>query len=106
MTASDVNDTTFHDEVLLSERTVVVDFWAPWCQPCKKISPVIDELGEIYPQLKVVKVNIDDNPQVAGQFGITGVPTVAVFDGGEQMLAITGAMPKRVYLQKLEPWLQ
>lgn len=106
MPAMDVNDTNFDAQVLHAPLPVIVDFWAPWCQPCKKISPIVDELGEVYDtRVRVVKVNIDENPEVAGRYGITGVPTVTVFDGGEQMLSITGAQPKRVYLQKLDPWL-
>lgn len=106
MPTAAVTDDTFETEVLHAPLPVVVDFWAPWCHPCKKISPILDELGEVYDtRVRVVTVNTDENPIVARRYGVTSVPTVAVFDGGEQMLTITGAKPKRVYLQKLEPWI-
>lgn len=101
-----VTDDTFEADVLKADRPVIVDFWAPWCGPSEQIAPVIDELGEVYDtRVHVVKVNTDENPAVAQHFGIVGLPTVAVFDGGEQVLAISGAKPAREYLAILEPWI-
>ena len=91
MTAKAVTDATFEAEVLQSDRPVIVDFWAPWCGPCRQISPLLDEIAAQHAEISVVKLNTDENPQVTARYGITGLPTVAVFISGELVKMITGA---------------
>ncbi len=93
----DVTDASFENEVLKSNVPVLVDFWAPWCGPCRSIAPHVEALGEQYTgKLKVAKVNVDQNQQVAGQFGIRGIPAILVFKNGEIANQLTGmpANPK------------
>ncbi len=91
----DVNDTTFDSEVLQSDLPVLVDFWAPWCGPCRAIAPVIEELaGEYAGSAKVVKVNTDDSPQKAMEYDVSSIPTLLVFKGGEIVERFVGAAPK------------
>ena len=92
--AIEFTDENFDSEVLQSDSTVLVDFWAPWCGPCRQIAPMIDELAEENPGAKIGKVNIDDNPQVANRFGITSIPTILIFKGGEISKSFLGANPK------------
>src|ERR1700687_4660580 len=90
-----VTDANFEQEVLKSPQPVLIDFWAPWCGPCKAIAPVIDELaGEYNGRLKVVKINVDDNPEVAARYGIRGIPNLLIVKGGEVKEQIVGAVPK------------
>jgi thioredoxin 1 len=88
------NDDNFDSEVLQSEGAVLVDFWAPWCGPCRQIAPMIDELANENPGVKVGKVNIDDNPGVATRFGISSIPTLLIFKGGEVSESFVGVRPK------------
>lgn len=89
------NSSNFQSEVLDSEHPVLVDFWAPWCGPCKMIGPVIEELaGDYDGRAKVGKVNVDDNQQLAAQFGIRGIPTVMVFKGGDPVESFVGLQQK------------
>ncbi len=93
--AAEVNDGQFDAEVLKSDVPVLVDFWAPWCGPCRMLTPVIEELaGENAGSAKVVKVNIDDSPGVAGNFGVSSIPTVMVFKGGDVVERFVGVQPK------------
>lgn len=102
----EVTDATFSDEVLKSDKPVLVDFWAPWCGPCRMVSPIVDEIGdELADQLKVVKVNTDDNMQTAGQYGITSIPALYVFKDGEVVKQIIGARPKPALLEEIQPLL-
>ena len=87
-------DDNFDAEVLKSDAPVLVDFWAPWCGPCRQIAPMIDELAEENPKVKIGKVNIDDNPGVAQKFGIQGIPTLLLMKDGEVTETFVGVRPK------------
>ena len=103
----EVNDANFANEVLQSDKVVLVDFWAPWCGPCLMIAPVVEEIAKEYKDvLKVVKLNTDESPMVASRYGIRGIPTLGIFKGGEMVDAIVGAVPKRMIVDKLKPYLK
>ena len=90
-----VNDKNFSSEVLQADLPVLVDFWASWCGPCKAISPVIDELAkEFGGKVKIVKLNVDENPATPGQYGVRGIPTLILFKSGKILDQIVGATPK------------
>ncbi|MEJ2578149.1 MAG: thioredoxin [Kineosporiaceae bacterium] len=105
MSARAVTDASFEAEVLKSDKPVVVDFWAPWCMPCKKVSPILDEIAAGHSEISVVKVNADENPQVTATYGVTSLPTIAVFTNGEMVKAVVGARPKPKLLRDLSDWL-
>jgi len=89
----EITDSTFEQEVLQSEVPVLVDFWAPWCGPCRAIAPVVDELANEYAEkLKVAKCNVDDNPKTPSRYGIRAIPTLIIFKGGNVSEQITGAV--------------
>jgi len=91
----EITDSSFDNEVLQSELPVLVDFWAPWCGPCRAIAPVVDELSAEYSgKLKFAKCNVDDNPKTPGQFGIRAIPTLIIFKAGKVNEQITGAVSK------------
>jgi thioredoxin 1 len=91
----EVSDVTFDQEVLKSTVPVLIDFWAPWCGPCKAIAPVVEELAGAYDgRLKVVKMNVDDNPQTPSKYGVRGIPNLILFKGGSVADQIIGAAPK------------
>jgi thioredoxin 1 len=105
-TAAQVTDSTFKQEVLESDVPVLVDFWAPWCGPCRMVAPVVDEIAEQYNgQVKVVKVNTDENPSVASQYGIRSIPTLMIFKGGQRVDMVVGAVPKTTLASTLEKHL-
>jgi thioredoxin 1 len=90
-----ISDSTFETEIMQSEEPALVDFWAPWCGPCKAISPMLDELaGEFDGKVKMTKMNVDDNPATPGKFGIRAIPTLILFKNGQIVDQITGAVGK------------
>ncbi len=90
-----VSDESFDREVLQANLPVLIDFWAPWCGPCKAIAPVVEELAKEYAgKLKVVKMNVDDNPQTPSKYGVRGIPNLILFKGGQVHEQIVGAVPK------------
>ena len=93
--AKDVTDATFVDEVINSQDTIMVDFWAEWCGPCRAVSPILDQIAQENPdKIKIVKHNVDDNPQMAMKYQITSIPAMKVFRGGEVVKTVIGAKPK------------
>ena len=92
-----VTTSTFEEEILNSEVPVLVDFWASWCAPCRQVAPVMDRIAEEYEgSLKVAKVDVDAESKLAGSFGISSIPTIALFEPGEQPKAVVGALPKEM----------
>jgi thioredoxin 1 len=102
---TEVTDINFQAEVLESDTPVLVDFWAPWCGPCRVVAPVLEEIAGERDDLRIVKLNVDDNQQTAAQFGILAIPTMLVFRNGAEAHRIQGAMPKKRLEAELEPVL-
>jgi thioredoxin 1 len=92
--AEAVTEATFEQEVLESDKLVLVDFWAEWCGPCHAVSPVLDRIASEREDIKLVKVNIDEQPELAQRFGVASIPTMILFEGGEPTRAAVGAQPK------------
>ena len=103
MTVAKVSDTTFESEVLKATSPVVVDFWAEWCGPCRMIAPALEEIaGSLDGKVKIVKLNVDENPKTAAKYGIQSIPTLMIFKDGQMASRQIGALPK----QKLEDWIK
>jgi len=102
MAIVNITNANFKEEVLDSDKKVLVDFWAPWCGPCRMVSPIVDEIAEENSAIKVAKVNIDEQPQLASQYGVMSIPTLIVFENGEVADKAVGARNKSFILQMLE----
>lgn len=101
MSAITINSDNFQTEVINSDKPVLLDFWASWCGPCRMVSPIIDEIADEYPQYKVGKINVDEQQQLASQFGIVSIPTLVVMKKGEVTDKLVGAHPKHAILKLL-----
>lgn len=95
-----LNEITFQEKVIESKGKVIVDFWAEWCGPCKLLSPILEEVSNIL-DIKIYKVNVDENPSLAGQFGIKSIPTIVIFDDGVRVKEVVGLRPKEEIIEKL-----
>jgi thioredoxin 1 len=104
-TLNDVTDSTFQAEVIEADGPVLVDFWAPWCGPCRVVAPVLEEIAAERPELKIVKLNVDDNQQTAASFEVLSIPTLILFRHGQVAKKVIGAYPKRKLEAELEPAL-
>jgi thioredoxin 1 len=98
-----VSDSNFETEVLKADKAVLVDFWAPWCGPCRAIAPIVDELADEYAdRLKVVKINVDDNPMTPARYGVRGIPNLLIIRSGQVKEQIVGAVPKGHLVRAVE----
>jgi thioredoxin len=101
-----VTDSTFESDVLKSSKPVLVDYWAEWCGPCRQVAPVLEEIAKEYAsKIEIVKLNVDENPEVVRTYGIMNIPTLTVFKDGQVVKEIVGAKPKSALLRELEDFL-
>lgn len=98
-----INDENF-DDMVSTHKTILVDFWAPWCGPCKKVSPILDEISEEH-GLWVGKLNVDENPVKSAEYSVTSIPYMVLFSSGKPVKFITGAKPKHILLEELSEWI-
>ena len=102
---SEVTDANFQAEVIESEQPVLVDFWAPWCGPCRVVAPVLEEIASERPDLRIVKLNVDENQETAASFQVLSIPTLILFKGGQAVKTVVGAYPKKKLEAELDPEL-
>ena len=102
---TEVTDNNFQAEVLESDQPVLVDFWAPWCGPCRVVAPVLEEIAAERPDIRIVKLNVDDNQQTAASYQVLSIPTLILFKGGQVAHKVIGALPKKRLEAELEPAL-
>ena len=101
MSAININKNNFQNEIMDSEKTVLLDFWAPWCAPCRMVAPIIEEIASERPDIKVGKINVDEQPELASKFGIMSIPTLVVMKNGKIVTKVSGARPKKAILEML-----
>jgi len=101
MTAININKNNFQNEVMNSDKPVLLDFWAPWCAPCRMVVPVIEEIAGERPDIKVGKINVDEQPELASEFSIMSIPTLVVMKNGKIVQQVSGARPKNAILEML-----
>ena len=101
MAAININPNNFHSEVINSEQKVLLDFWAPWCGPCRMVLPLVEEIAKERSDIKVGKINVDENPELAAQFGVMSIPTLMVMEHGQIIKQAKGARPKKAILEML-----
>ena len=101
MSAININKNNFQNEVLNSEKKVLLDFWAPWCGPCRMVVPIVEEIAAERPDIKVGKINVDEEVELASQFGIMSIPTLVVIENGKIVNQVMGARPKETILGML-----
>ena len=101
MTAININKNNFQNEVVNSDKPVLLDFWAPWCAPCRMVVPIIEEIAGERPDIKVGKINVDEQPELASEFSIMSIPTLVVMKNGKIVQQVSGARPKKAILEML-----
>ena len=102
---NEVTDTNFQAEVIEADQPVLVDFWAPWCGPCRMVAPIVEEIAGERDDLRIVKLNVDDNQATAARYDVMSIPTLILFKNGEPAHKIIGALPKSRLVQEIEPAL-
>lgn len=100
---TNVTDANFQAEVIESDTPVLVDFWAPWCGPCRVVGPVLEEIASEREDVRIVKLNVDENQQTAAQYGVMSIPTMIIFKAGQPAKQIVGAYPKKKLVAEIEP---
>ena len=101
MSAININKNNFQNEIMNSEKSVLWDFWAPWCSPCRMVVPIIEKIAGERPDIKVGKINVDEQPELASEFSIMSIPTLVVMKNGKIVQQVSGARPKRAILEML-----